>query len=475
MNINKNLLDQVFCLSDKDDVFSFLKDYAYRDVGLGATLVRHFLPDEVDVVSLRTEVQSILWSVEESGLRWGPSMDWNQIDDHLGRMMKKARYYDGEGQFEAAASIASEVILFVGEHYADDSVYESDRFDGYDFGAREAVSLLISLIESDVLNLAFIREIRNDVERAARTDTFRDGGYYLADLDELQSVMDGVFDDFNEHLASLDRRIEKAGRSVDERNRWLKRKVAYLYFKGKGDVAEEVIDNYFFVPELSKMRIDSQVFQGHIEDAIVSLDRAIECSDDRLYLDQCHERKYKLLESLGDEVRIADELEYLILNSYSSKYDYYLKFKEILRRLPDNPTGRISNIVETLVSKKRDHSQAEIARICAEEKMIPQLCKCLSWNDNFGNDCYQLLADYGNLLESSQRWKIVEGHIEIIRRSAVFADYRRYGFIVNHMASLMESCEEGRRAVDALVKEFESQYSRRPSMMRELQKLNTRE
>ena len=74
---------------------------------------------------------------------------------------------------------------------------------------------------------------------------------------------------------------------------------------------------------------------------------------------------------------------------------------------------------------------------CAEKNMIPQLAECLSWNNDYDGECYMVLAEYGNLLDSSTRRKIVEGQT----------------------------------AVNELIEEFRTQYSRRPSMMRELNKL----
>lgn len=41
--------------------------------------------------------------------------------------------------------------------------------------------------------------------------------------------------------------------------------------------------------------------------------------------------------------------------------------------------------------------------------MIPQLAECLSWNNDYDGECYMVLAEYGNLLDSSTRRKIVEG------------------------------------------------------------------
>ena len=69
----------------------------------------------------------------------------------------------------------------------------------------------------------------------------RSGGYCLADLSELQSVLEGVFDNFDDHLASLDKIIDNAGRAVYYRNRWLFRKVAYLNYKEKYDAARKTL------------------------------------------------------------------------------------------------------------------------------------------------------------------------------------------------------------------------------------------
>ena len=73
--MNKAKLDQVFSLNSSDEVFSFMKDYAYKNQDLSDALIRHFLPDDIDLDSLRNEVRNIIFSVDESGDRWGPSLN----------------------------------------------------------------------------------------------------------------------------------------------------------------------------------------------------------------------------------------------------------------------------------------------------------------------------------------------------------------------------------------------------------------
>ena len=107
--MNKAKLDQVFSLNSSDEVFSFMKDYAYKNQDLSDALIRHFLPDDIDLDSLRAEVRNIIFSVDEREYGRGPAFDWYQIDVQLGRMMEKARYYDWEGEFDAAADIALQI------------------------------------------------------------------------------------------------------------------------------------------------------------------------------------------------------------------------------------------------------------------------------------------------------------------------------------------------------------------------------
>ena len=136
--------------------------------------------------------------------------------------------------------------------------------------------------------------------------------------------------------------------------------------------------------------------------------------------------------------------------------------------------GGQSALAETnhrIGTKRRFHTQKDVARICAEENMISQLAECLSWNNDYDGECYMVLAKYGNLLDSSTRRKIVEGHIDKIRTRAIPTDSRRYCYIVSNMKALRDSCDEGRTAVNELIEEFRVQYRRRPSMMSELDKL----
>lgn len=58
--MDKTKLDKVFSLHENSDVYSFMKDYAYKNQALAAALVRHFLPDKIDVDALRNEVQDMM-------------------------------------------------------------------------------------------------------------------------------------------------------------------------------------------------------------------------------------------------------------------------------------------------------------------------------------------------------------------------------------------------------------------------------
>ena len=52
--MDKAKLDQVFNLNNSDEIFSFMKDYAYKNQDLSEELIRHFLPDDIDLDSLGT-------------------------------------------------------------------------------------------------------------------------------------------------------------------------------------------------------------------------------------------------------------------------------------------------------------------------------------------------------------------------------------------------------------------------------------
>lgn len=43
-DVVKTRLDQVFNLNESGDIFSFMKDYAYKNQALGTALIKRFLP-----------------------------------------------------------------------------------------------------------------------------------------------------------------------------------------------------------------------------------------------------------------------------------------------------------------------------------------------------------------------------------------------------------------------------------------------
>lgn len=43
-DLDKTRLDQVFNLNESGDIFSFMKDYAYKNQALGTALIKRFLP-----------------------------------------------------------------------------------------------------------------------------------------------------------------------------------------------------------------------------------------------------------------------------------------------------------------------------------------------------------------------------------------------------------------------------------------------
>ena len=77
----------------------------------------------------------------------------------------------------------------------------------------------------------------------------------------------------------------------------------------------------------------------------------------------------------GVTSRLAEELEYLILNSYSSEYDYYLQLKHVMGRMPANSSDRLHTIIEKLVNKRCFHTQKDVARICEVTGCYPERIK----------------------------------------------------------------------------------------------------
>lgn len=82
-NIDKDKLNIVFQLTDKEDIYDFLKEEVYKNASLAKKVIQQFLPEDTDCCDFRQEVQNVFIYADESNRRYGPSRDWHQIEHGL--------------------------------------------------------------------------------------------------------------------------------------------------------------------------------------------------------------------------------------------------------------------------------------------------------------------------------------------------------------------------------------------------------
>lgn len=470
-NIDKDKLDKVFRLTDKEDIYDFLIEEVHKNASLAKKVIKRFLPDDTDYCDFRQEVQDVFTYADESNRRYGPSRDWHQINHGLWRMLEKAQYLRDNGKNADAADIACQIISSVGKEYTRDSVFEDTSYDGDHFCTDDCVDLIIKLIESDALDSRKIKSIEKEMRKASKMETYT--SYCICNFDMLLYVLEGEAKSKEEQIKILDEKIASSRFSYD-RNKWIMRKSAYLQRKGTETETEAMTEANFSVPEISKRIIDKQIKQGKIEAALKSIEKALECTpyDEYSYIRECHLQRASLAESIGNVVLQIEDQAYLITHAYSEK-DMYEHYQCLKKLMPEEDFKvKLRNIIIEIMDGSMLFTQKGVARILSEERETELLCQCLSYNDTWNNtEGYESFKEYGSALSSAEREQVLQKHIAAIREMATTANYKDYSSIRYQMELLLDCCDEAKSFVNDLKNEFREVYRRRSAFMKQLDRL----
>lgn len=469
--IDKNTLDKVFRFSDEEDIYDFFKEEVYRNASLAKKVIKRFLPDETEDMDFRQEVENVFLNADESYSKWGPSMDWHQIGSGLWRMQEKAEYLMDNGKYNEAADIACQIITSVGKEYSKDEVFADESFDGDDFCTDGCVNLLIELIERDVFDKKKLKDIQKEIQKAAKMETYV--GYCICNFDMLLCVLNGELSSAEEHLKMLDAKIT-AQRYNRDKNKWIMRKASFLQRKGMNDDVVSLTEENFGVPEISRNVIDSQIRKEQWEAAMESIGRALKCTphDEYSYLNECHTKRIEVCKKIGDIDTQIEDYAYLMRHSSDEEmYGYYQNLKQLTPE--DNFKVKLKEVIQELLKGCLMFTHKCIARILSEENESELLCDCLSVNDEWNNtEGFEAFKEYGSVLTSEQRGKVVQRHIDAIREMATTATSKNYSSIRYQMQQLLECCSEAAPMVHELKTEFQEMYKRRPAFMKELERLD---
>ena len=468
--IDKKKLDDVFRLTDNDDIYEFMKDEAYRNVTLSKKLIEHFLPEDDDDEDYRQEVENVFLSADESHHKWGPYMDWTQIGMGLWRMIDKAKYLIEQQKYHGAAAIACQIITSVGEEYTNDEVFNCQSYDGDHFCTDDSIDILIDIIEREALDKKSLKAIQKEITRASKMETYVD--YCICNFDMLLCVLNGEFLSTEEHIKILDEQISRQ-RYNGDKNKWIMRKSSYLQRKGMTAEHAQLTEVFFGIPDLSRRVVDDMIARQDIAGAIDAMNKALDATphDEYSYVCECHKRRMSLYEKIGDKDNQINDAKWLLVNDYSGNiYSNYLQLKSIA------PAERFKNDIRECLAKLIDKdmmfAQKGIAKVCAEENEIDLLCACLSANDGYNNtEGYEIFKDYARLITAEMRTEIILKHIEALREQASRASSKNYSSIRYQMEQLRDCCSEAESFVSELAQEFKTEYKRRPAFMAELKRL----
>jgi len=152
-------------------------------------------------------------------------------------------------------------------------------------------------------------------------------------------------------------------------------------------------------------------------------------------------------------------------------YGYYQNLKQLTPE--DNFKVKLKEVIQELLKGCLMFTHKCIARILSEENESELLCDCLSVNDEWNNtEGFEAFKEYGSVLTSEQRGKVVQRHIDAIREMATTATSKNYSSIRYQMQQLLECCSEAAPMVHELKTEFQEMYKRRPAFMKELERLD---
>lgn len=451
-----SLLGKVLEQTDKESLYAFMKTYAETNQELALALIERFGRQDSD--DAKTLVSQCFLHPTRIGVGYGTKLDWNSINEDLGKAMAKAKTLCSQGDDLGAALIARYVLTMTYcEFMADHPNLELTRGDG-DYHTEEALAMLRNLlIDGDTIDydtrkglLKEIAEDTKDIQRKGwlcRLDTF------LEDSLSVTMTRKG-------YVGYLNRKIDSSyGCFKDD---YIAKLMSFLLSQGDEPAATALLDKR----DCSKARnllIDYYIARQKYDDAISTL---LDGDDGIMafYEYKWDRRLIEILHLQGDIQKLIAVCRQRFLEA-EYRWPYYEALKEAV------PPEEWDTYLQKLLEDCDFHMDCDNTqlRLYRAEKLYDKFFPYFMKSDYLEVERW---AEYGSLMTEEEQLKVADKLMDHIIEIAKCQKKRRdYRFVAEYVATFMKASPVAKEKGKELIGRILDAVPGHPALYDELMKI----
>ena len=349
------------------------------------------------------------------------------------------------------------------EMYIEDEVWNDQDLDGDDFGADEALGIIVKVLSVDDLGLDYKLEIIEDVRDIAASEACT--GYGIGDFSKFERLARKITMGAEDYLADLQQRIAKSW-DDSQKVQLLEDAVGYLDSLGRKKEANSLIADNIKYPAMRQYVIDELLEKKQYNEVVKTIDEGFARKDSfELYEYRRKWLKTKLsaCKELKDKRGEVEAAKQLFINDYKDEKN----LQRLKKLIPETEWHDEFALILKECHVDIDDSLYTIAisegmQDCLASIMINDWMLVGSYDSH--------LRFMPHLSESDQ--KLVCEHVaNELRQQAVSMGRDNYSRVRYAMRQLKESCSLGAEYCKLLIEEFRETYPKRRAMLEELDRL----
>lgn len=458
----KKDLDKLLELANLADLNLFVRRYSKKDQKFCKELTNYlsdlYLDEEEGASDALSDLEDAFSSSQNIGDRWHrfEVTDWNEVCNVGRTVLKKAYQLAGLGNAKAALSIAIRMfeLGIQGDLNYVDEMDEGNISDIYEqFGKLMIGTLSEDSISQEEKDNA-INVLRNAVKSQLHDYGYIDGNSLLREAIAASQSEEEMLETINQMLKETSSEYELA--------EYVRKKVELLTKMNKTKEAENTVKHYLYLPSIRKDEINKSIENNQLDAAFKLAEdgRKQALKNDKIQNDWL-EIEFDICGKIGNTQKQIEISRTLFVSKRGSKEDYQ-RLKKLI------PKSQWPEFLTNMLNEtKMGHflgSSIE-ADIYVAEKDINRLFELLMRNDHHTMEMYNSYAHYVN---DNHAQTIVSEYIDLIKTYASSNMGAKHYSHIRYSMENLQKCKGGKEAAHQLAIHLRDTYSRRPSLLKEI-------
>lgn len=469
----KSKLQELISQLNSEQLSEYLVEYSKKDKAF-AKAFADFLNTKLmadDDFDIRQEVEDLFTLERPSGGRYDryDDTDWYGIMHGVNDLFDKARHALDKGLIRKAAGMALQWLSSFADNFTEGAFSYDDEGIAFGDACEEAGEIIDKAVNHPNADDEFKEDVADKLSDIAdRGDAMRDYCFY--DIDSLSERMNAMTETPERALATVEKMLSKGGyKSPVEQ--LIIQKYNLLMSLGRKDEALKFIKENISKEKVCDFIVDKYVKAKDYDKAVELLELAIKKSEDYDGW-QWMRKEIEIFEKQKRESDVIKTYRRLFISCHGDIDCYH----ELKKRIPASEwKSYLAQLMSETPFLEPWSSNDDKAEILIAEGDFQALHNYLLSMKSGSYSQLEVLAAYADKLPEDLQPDIANFYGDVIRKEATNAnkkdDYSRIRWNIEQLQELHNT----ENLVNDIVSEFRNLYHRRPSFMRELDKIKTNE